>query len=68
MMLPWMLGESWSRRESLKDLRCGGVGEVGLIYFLDVISDFIVVLIFPRTSSGNSSSLYICFDSIFFGY
>ena len=45
MVLPWMLGESWSRRESLKVSRCGGVGDEGLMHFLLTISNSIFPLI-----------------------
>jgi hypothetical protein len=44
VMLPWMAGNSWSRRDSLKFFRWGGVGEEGLMHVLEMISFFILFI------------------------
>lgn len=46
MMLPWMFGESWSSKESLKVWRFGGVAMEGFMYILCSSSNFISPLIF----------------------
>jgi hypothetical protein len=44
VMLPWMARRSWSRRESLKFFRWGGVGEEGLMQVPETISFFISLI------------------------
>lgn len=41
-MLPRILGESWSNKESLKVLRCGGVGLEGFISIVFKVSSFMI--------------------------
>lgn len=41
-MLPWILGESWSSKESLKVLRCGGVGLEGFMTIVFKVSSFMI--------------------------